>query len=170
MWRKILYLVFLILLFVIPVSVFLVGPEREYRELWEVEVEVADPRFLPIDKNESIDKSAYWAVSSRFTALLGKGVPEIKDSYVHHSLDWQNGTAYIVLEDTSEEVTRFILDQFSPHVHEKIRFLKSPAPRSQIGEWRETLMEIWYVFSSWSMRRSGCLPSPWTGPSPAVSR
>jgi len=27
-----------------------------------------------------------------------------------------------------------------------------------------------YVFSSWSMRRSGCLPSPWTGPSPAVSR
>jgi len=142
MWRKILYLVFLILLIVIPVSVFLVGPEREYRELWDGEVEVADHRFLPIDKNESIDKSTFWAVSSRLTALLAKGVPEINDSYVHHSLDWQNGTAYVVLEDTNEEVARFILDQFSPHVHERIRFLESSAPRSQIGEWRETLMEI----------------------------
>ncbi len=142
MWKKVLYLTFLILLAIIPVSMLLIEPEQEYKELWEAEVEVADPRFLPIDKNELIDKSAFWGVSSKLKASLAKGVPEIRDSYVYHSLDWQNGNAYIVLNDANETITQFILDQFSPHVQEKIRFLKSPAPLNQINEWRETLMEL----------------------------
>lgn len=142
MWKKVLYLTFLILLAIIPLSMLHVDSKREYKELWEGELEVADPRFLPINKNESIDKSAFWGVSSKLTALLAKGVPEIKDSYVYHSLDWQNDTAYIVLTDMSNNITRFILDQFSPQVQEKIRFLKSPAPLGQISEWRETLLGL----------------------------
>ena len=133
---------FLISCFGVKKTVQILEPEREYQVLWEGELEVADPRFLSGDKNESLDMSAFQGLSSKLTSLVRRGVPEIKNFYVHHSMDWQNGTAYIVLTDISENVTRFILDQFSPPVQEKIRFLKSSASRSQIREWRGTLMEL----------------------------
>ena len=123
-------------------TVQILEPEREYQVLWDGDIEVADPRFLSSDKNESLDMSAFQGLSSKLRTLVAKGIPEVKNFYVHYSMDWQNGTANIVLTDTSENVTRFILDQFSPPVREKIRFLKSLAPRSQIREWRGTLMEL----------------------------
>jgi len=118
-------------------------PDRQYRELWNGEPELMDPRFYPSSKNESLDLSSYFAVTSKLKALLGRGEPAyLEEVYVHDYPDWHNGTAYIVLTDISLEMTQPILEEFSPHIQEDIRFLQGPAPLSLIEKWKDTLLEL----------------------------
>ena len=102
-----------------------------------------DPRFHPSSKNESVDLSSYKAVASKLKALLGRGEPAyLEEIYVYDYPDWHNGTAYVVLTDVSPEMTQPILEEFSPHIREDIRFLRGPAPLATIEGWKDTLLEL----------------------------
>jgi hypothetical protein len=145
-WSKAMFSASLLLSIVIIASVF--GwypqrPDRQYRELWNGEPELVDPRFHPSSKNESLDLSSYIAVTTKLKALLGRGEPAyLKEVYIHDSPDWHSGTAYVVLSDTSPEITQPILEQFSLHIQKDIRFLRGPAPLALIEGWKDTLLEL----------------------------
>ena len=145
-WSKAMFSASLLLLIIIIASVFGWYPQRpdgQYRELWDGELELMDPRFHSSSKNESIDLSSYIAVTTKLKALLGRGEPAyLKEVYIHDSPDWHNGTAYIVLTDISLEMTQPILEQFSHHTQEDIRFLRGPAPLALIEGWKDTLLEL----------------------------
>ena len=113
----------------------------EYYELWNGEPEIADPRFLhPKGEQVTHGLGAYHAVASKLGAILNREEYEIiKDVLVYHYPDWNNGTAYVALSDTSPEITSMILDLFSPFIQEKIRFVNAPAPLNKIEEWEEAL-------------------------------
>jgi hypothetical protein len=145
-WSKAMFSASLLLSIIIIASVF--GwypqrPDRQYRELWNGEPELVDPRFHPSSKNESLDLSSYIAVTTKLKALLGRGEPAyLKEVYIHDSPDWHSGTAYVVLSDTSPEITQPILEQFSLHIQKDIRFLRGPAPLALIEGWKDTLLEL----------------------------
>lgn len=87
-------------------------------------------------KNPSVDFSSWFAVASKLGSLNRTG----KLSYLPYILveyypDWINGTAYIAMTDISHEYTQPILDQFSPHIQDDIRFIKAPAPRVVVERW-----------------------------------
>jgi hypothetical protein len=114
----------------------------EYVNLWNGEPEIADPHFLPPKGNQSkyVNLGAYHAVASKLVAIIDREEYKIlKEVLVYHYPDWNNGTAYVVLSDTSPEITNMILDLFSPYVQEQIRFVKAPAPLNKIEEWGEAL-------------------------------
>ena len=114
----------------------------KYPDLWNGEPEIADPHFLPPKGNQSkyVNLGAYRAVASKLVAIIDHAEYEIlKEVLVYHYPDWNNGTAYVALYDTSPEITNMILDLFSPYVQEQIRFVKAPAPLNKIEEWGEAL-------------------------------
>ena len=116
--------------------------QLKYYELWNGEPEIADPYFLypKGEQAKNADLGAYHAVASKLGAILNRDEYEIlKEVLVHHYPDWNNGTAYVALSDTSPEITNMILDLFSPYVQEKIRFVNAPAPLDKIEEWGEAL-------------------------------
>jgi hypothetical protein len=114
----------------------------KYYELWNGEPEIANPRFLPPKGNQSkyVNLGAYRAVASKLVAIIDREEYKIlKEVLVYHYPDWNNGTAYVALSDTSPEITNMILDLFSPYVREQIRLVKAPAPLNKIEEWEEAL-------------------------------
>jgi len=114
----------------------------KYYEIWNDEPEIADPHFLPPKGNQSkyVNLGAYRAVASKLGAIIDREEYKIlKEVLVYHYPDWNNGTAYVALSDTSPEITNMILDLFSPYVQEQIRFVKAPAPLDKIEEWGEAL-------------------------------
>jgi len=114
----------------------------KYYELWNGEPEIADPQYLPPKGNQSkhADLGAYHAVASKLGAIINRAEYEVlKEVLVYHYPDWNNGTAYVALSDTSPEITNMIRDLFSPYVQEKIRFVNAPAPLNKIEEWGEAL-------------------------------
>ena len=114
----------------------------KYYELWNGELEFADPQFLPPigEQAKQANLGAYHAVASKLGAIIDREEYEIlKEVLVYHYPDWNNGTAYVALFDTSQEITNMILDLFSPYIQEKIRFVNAPAPLNKIEEWGEAL-------------------------------
>jgi len=114
----------------------------KYYELWNGEPEIADPYFL-YPKGEQAKQAnlgAYRAVAHKLGAIIDREEYEIlKEVLVYHYPDWNNGTAYVALSDTSPEITNMILGLFSPYIQEKIRFVNAPAPFNKIEEWGEAL-------------------------------
>lgn len=119
-----------------------IADRLKYYELWYGEPEIADPYFLP-PKGEQVKHAnlgAYRAVAHKLGAIIDREEYEIlKEVLVYHYPDWNNGTAYVALSDTSPEITNMILDLFSPYIQEKIRFVNAPAPLNKIEEWGEAL-------------------------------
>lgn len=146
MWKKqatAISLFILIMILASTIAWYIMKPKQPYQKLWEGEPELLDPRFHYTGKNSTVDLSSYVAVESKIRSLLRKGAPDyLQEVYVHHSPDWQNGTAYIILTDISPDKTKPILDLFSPHTQENIRFLKALAPLWQIEEWENALLEL----------------------------
>jgi len=114
----------------------------KYYELWNGEPEIADPHFLPPkgEQAKNADLGVYRAVSIKLGAIINQPEYEmLKEVIVYHYPDWNNGTAYVALSDTSPEITNMILGLFSPYIQEKIRFMNAPAPLNKIEEWKEAL-------------------------------
>ena len=114
----------------------------KYYELWNGEPEIADPHFLTPkgEQAKNADLGVYRAVSSKLGAIINQPEYEmLKEVIVYHYPDWNNGTAYVALSDTSPEITNMILGLFSPYIQEKIRFVNAPAPLNKIEEWKEAL-------------------------------
>jgi DNA-binding transcriptional ArsR family regulator len=114
----------------------------KYYELWNGEPEIADPYFLPPkgEQAKRADLGVYVAVSSKLGAIINQPEYEmLKEVIVYHYPDWNNGTAYVALSDTSPEITNMILGLFSPYIQDKIRFVNAPAPLNKIEEWRKAL-------------------------------
>lgn len=114
----------------------------KYYELWNGEPEIADPNFLTPkgEQAKNADLGVYRAISIKLGAIINQPEYEmLKEVIVYHYPDWNNGTAYVALSDTSPEITNMILGLFSPYIQEKIRFVNAPAPLNKIGEWKEAL-------------------------------
>jgi len=92
-------------------------------------------------KSPSLDLSHWFAVVSKLDSMNRTGRPSwLPLVLVQLYPDWINGTAYVAMTRVTSEYTRPILDEFSPDTQKHIRFVKAPAPLTQIKAWGKRIL------------------------------